>query len=349
MGYEWILNKATLFNLQESRKKMNIIMNRILITAFVFMLFLQACQKNIEGFKLDEIQAAAEPVWQNNISPNAPVVALKNDLRKPQIIDSFSYNNAGTFFLAGNLSLLIPANGLASATGILPNGIIKRESLLILKKGDFISMSMPTISNGRLLVSGGAYFLGLKNNNVDLLVAQGKKLNLHYSTNAAPSAGMKIFNGMEDSMGDFNWVLNTDTFFSKVNPALNGYEVHTNRLKWLHTARFSDSLGTPQTSLTLKLPPNYTNTNTVAYISFNDQQSVAGVIGNAATRTFVSGNLPVNRQVTVVVISKQAGDYYLGKVPANTSVTSAGVNTQEIVITPVITPLPAVKMYLESL
>ena len=87
----------------------------------------------------------------------------------------------------------------------------------------------------------------------------------------------------------------------------------------------------------------------MAYISFNDQQSVAGVIGNATTKAFVSGNLPINRQVTVVVISKQAGDYYLGKVPANTSVTSTGVNTQEIVITPVITPLPAVKMYLESL
>lgn len=320
----------------------------ILITGFIFMLFFQACQKNIDAFVPDAIQTPSEPIWQNSISANAPVVALKNDLRKPRPTDSFSYSNTGTFFLSGNVSLSVPANGLVSNTGILANGIIKRESLLVLKKGDFISMSMPTVSEGRLLVSGGAYFLGLKNNNEDLLVAQGKKLNLLYSTNSPALQPMKVFNGVEDITGTFNWILNTDTFFNKVNPTLIGYELHTNRLKWLHTARFSDTTGTLQTALSLRLPANYTNTNTVAYISFNDQQSVAGAFGNAATRTFVSGNLPANRQVTIVVISKQATDYYLGKLITNTTAPSPGGSTERI-ITPVLTPLPAIKSYLETL
>ncbi len=321
---------------------------KVLIPCFI-LLFLQGCQKNIDAFIPDAIQMASEPVWQNSVSPNAPVFALKNELRKPFLRDSFPYSNTGTFFLSGNVSLTIPANGLITGIGTVPSGDIKRESLILLKKGDLISMSMPTVSNGRLLISGGAYFLGLKNNNADLSVAPGKKLNLHYNFNV-PAPGMKLFNGIEDMAGGFDWILNTDTFFNRVIPAINGgYEVHTNGLKWLHTARFSDTLGAPHTSLTLKLPANYTNSNTVSYIVFNDQHSVAPLTGNANTRTFVSGNLPVNRLVTVVVISKQAGDYYLGKIPANTSVSSSGGSTPEIMITPLLTPLPAVKAFLESL
>lgn len=319
-----------------------------LLSAFISLLFLNACQKNIDGFIPDINQSAPGMVWQNSIAPNAPVVALRNELRLSKISDSFPYNNAGAFFIAGNLAVSVPAGGLINSTGIFPIGIIKRESLFIHRKGDFITMGMPTVSNGRLLVSGGAYFIGLRNNNDDLFIPQGKKLTLHYNI-IAPAQGMQVFNGTEDITSGFNWLPNTDTAFNNVSVSLNGYEVRTNRLKWLHTARLFDTAGIAQTSLSLKLPPNYTNANTLAYISFNDMQCVAAMYGNPGLRTFVSGNLPVNRQITVVVISKQEGDYYLGRQVTNTSGTVTGASTQELNLTPVKTPFSAVKTYLETL
>lgn len=320
--------------------------NFILRSAFAALFFMQGCQKNIDAF-IPDAASAAGTEWQNTITPASPVAALRNDLSFPKVADSFLYNSAGNFSLSGDLGLSVPPGALSTNGGTLPAGIIKRQSLLVRKKGDFIAMSIPTVSNGRLLISGGAYFIDLKNNNDELLVPQGKKIFLQY-TNIAPAQNMRVFNGTGDITMGFTWTVNTDTAFNKVAISQPGYEVQTNKLQWLQTARFLDTAGIARTTLSLKLPVNYTNTNTVVYISFNDFLCVAGVPGNAVLRKFIFGDLPVNRSVTVVVISKQAGDYYLGKIVTNTS-GSTGTTATEIVITPVKTSLANIRSYLQSL
>ena len=319
--------------------------NFILLAAFTALFFMQGCQKNMDAF-IQDASGAAGTDWQNTVTLNSPVAALRNDLSIMKVADSFAYNSAGTFSASGDLALSVPPGALSGNAGTLPTGIIRRQSLLVRKKGDFIAMSMPTVSNGRLLVSGGAYFLGLKNNNEELQVPQGQKIYLQY-TAIAPAQNMRVFNGMEDITVGYNWTLNGDTAFNKVDISQNGYEVQTNKLHWLHTARFVDTAGIAQTTLSLNLPANYTNTNTVAYISFNDFLCVTDIPGNAALRKFVSGNLPVNRSVTVVVLSKQSGDYYLGKMVTNTS--STVTIAPELVITPVKTSLADIRTYLQGL
>lgn len=222
------------------------------------------------------------------------------------------------------------------------------ETLLTHKKGDFIAMGMPTTSNDRLLVTGGAFFIGLKNNNDDLFVSQGNKLSVKFNA-ASPVHGNKIFNPALDSAHGFTWVQNTDTAHNKSTITSTGYEIQTNKLMYVQTAYYFDTTGIAQTNVSLKLPSNYTNANTAAYIAFNDMECVAALKANFSSRTFISPSLPVNRIATIVVISKQAGDYYLGTQQITTTGSSTGGISQTVLFSPVKKSLPFIKSYLSNL
>lgn len=320
-----------------------------IIFLFTTSLFgLYGCQKNLDAFIPDATQNAFDTTWQSSLPANASITSLKNDLKITPASDSFSYSNTGIIFSSGNISLGIPANGLVKNNGLVPSGIVNRETLLTDKKGDFIAMDMPTTSNGRLLITGGAFFIGLKNNNDDLFVSPGNKLSVKFNA-ASPVPGNKIFNPALDSANGFTWVQNSDTAFNKSAITNTGYEIQTNKLKYVQTAYYFDTAGIAQTYVSLKLPSNYTNTNTAAYIAFNDMECVAALKANVASRTFISSSLPVNRIATIVVISKQAGDYYLGTQQITTTGSSTGGINQTVLFSPVKKSLAFIKTYLSNL
>ena len=320
---------------------LNIIFCTIMLIAF------SSCQKNIDSFIPDNVQGSADTVWQTNISPNAAVLSLKNDIRVAKMTDSFVYSNTGIVFSSGIVSLTIPENSLVKNNGMAPSGVVQRETILSLKKGDFIAMGIPTISNDRLLISGGAFFVNLKNNGDNLTISQGKKITVKFdATN--PFQNNRIFNASPDSINGFNWIPNTDTVFNKSGITNTGYEIQTNRLLHVQTARYMDTAGIAQTYLSVKLPPNYTNSNTVCYASFNTIECVAGLKANVGLRAFVSPLLPVNKSITVVVISKQAGDYYLGTLQTITTISASNPSTT-LFITPTKKSLEFIKTYLNTL
>ncbi len=320
----------------------------IIFLCTVSLLGHYSCQKNIDSFTPDPTQNALDTVWQNKLPASASITSLKNELRTAATADSFSYANTGIIFSSGNISLGIPANGLVKNNGIVPFGIVNRETLLTHKKGDFIAMDMPTTSNGRLLITGGAFFIGLKNNGEELLVSQGNKLTVKFNA-SLPVAGNKIFNASIDSVNGFTWVQNNDTAYNKSGITNTGYEIQTNKLKYVQTAYYFDTTGIAQTFVSLKLPSNYTNTNTAAYISFNNMECVTALNANVNARTFVSSALPVNRAATVVVVSKQGGDYYFGTQQIITTGSSSGSINQTVLFSPTKKTLEFIKTYLSNL
>ena len=318
----------------------------IIFCTFLLIVF-SSCQKNIDSFIPDNLQGNADTVWRNNLSLGASVLSLKNDIKIARFLDSFSLNNIGIVFSLGNLSLMVPPNSLIKNNGLIPNGLVQRETLLLIKKGDYIFMDMPTTSNDRLLVSGGAFFLNLKNNGDNLSVVQGNKLTVKFNA-INPFPYNRIFNASPDSSNGFNWVLNNDTAYNKSAATINGYEIQTNKTQHVQTAHFMDTLGIAQTTLSVKLPSNYTNNNTACYLAFNNIECVARLKPNVDLRSFISPLLPVNKPVTIVAISKQAGDYYLGTLQTTTSI-NASSPSASIYIIPVKRSLEYIKTFLNSL
>lgn len=319
----------------------------IIYILLILMVGLSACQKNIDEFVADP--ATGADIWYNNLTNTMPVNTIKNDLLLPVIIDSIDID-------PGLITSLLTTSGLkcdffpgsiVSGANVPVTGKIVIETHLLKNKGDMIRMGTPTISNDRLLVSGGAFFIRLTKDGNELKLAPEKSFYISYA-DQAPSSLMKIFVKDQNSPVNFNWLPTTDTL-NRVTALSQTYNIITDRLNWINCDYFYDTSGIGRTIVSAGLPENFTNANTVAFTVFNDLRSVVGMYGTAVTRKFSSGYLPVNKSITVVIISKQGNDYYLGHSQAMSASQTNTTDVQVVNVVPVLTSFDNITAYLNSL
>ncbi|MEO6540250.1 MAG: hypothetical protein ABIN74_04635, partial [Ferruginibacter sp.] len=89
--------------------------------------------------------------------------------------------------------------------------------------------------------------------------------------------------------------------------------------------------------------------NTIAFTVFKDLRSTVAMKGDLNTKKFITGKLPVGKLITVVVISKQADDYYLGYESAITQLPAANSFTQHVRVVPIKRSLSEIISYLSTL
>ena len=325
---------------------------KILYNLIIAAFLLSSCQKDLDLF-VPGPSTGPDSTWYNTVTATMPVGTLKNKLLLNIQKDSFVLNSGTTTTVttAAGLQCIFAAGVVLDPIGQPVTGNINLETHLLKKKGDMIRMGTPTSSNGNMLVSGGEFFIRLIKNGVELQLATNGHINVKYDD--APVSGlMSVFNAVETtSQSSFNWLPNMDSLNNQVNTFNQSYHVLCNRLHWINCDYFYDTTAaTPRTTVSAILPAHYTNANTVAYTVFNDLRSVIGMYGNETTRKFKTGNLPSDKQVTVVIISKQGDDYYLGHQQALTITPSAGtIGAQQVMVTPVKTSFENIQAYLDTL
>ena len=323
----------------------------IFYTLLIASVALSACQKDIDQFVPDP--STGSDTWYNTINNTMPVADLKTSLQLPIYKDSFELMTSPATVMTGSgLQCYFSPGSVVTNANVPVIGKVFIETHLLKTKGDIIKMGTPTVSDGKLLVSGGELFIRLTQNGNELQLSQQPQ-NSHYYISFGdpqPSALMKLFNGDGTNPGSFNWIPDQDTSNLVSTQVALTYSIKTNQLHWINCDHFYDTTGIPQTIVSANLPASYTNANSIAFISFNDIRSVVGMYGNVVTRKFSSGRLPANKSITVVVISKQGNDYFLGHQQSLTTGSSTGtINNQEVTVTPVITSLDNIKAYLDTL
>jgi hypothetical protein len=206
-------------------------------------------------------------------------------------------------------------------------------------------MGTSTVSNGKLLVSGGEFFVQVSKSGNDLQLAHSPAAYFAY-TGSGTSQNLSIFNGDLSNPLQFNWIQNTDpvNIFSVNNQS---FQVASNGLQWINCAYLYDTTVSTVT-LDASLPNNYTNANTLVYIVFRDIRSVAGMYGNVATQKFSSIPLPVGNTVTLVVLSKQASDYYMGAQTTTIASPGSGMH-QTIAVSPKKVTWTNIQQFLDTL
>lgn len=325
-------------------------LTKIIFSLLVSFLLLNGCQKNLDEFIPDTGQPnGPDTTWHPVVTDTMPVFSLRNNLLLEIRKDSVDLTNSTVSITAASgVQCSIPGNTFITAAGLPVTGRISIHTLLLRKRGELIRMGIPTTSNGRLLISGGAIFISVRKENTELLLAPGAKIYFRYYDSPV-LFNLKVFNSEQNSGPAFNWLPNADTINNRVSAANNYYDVLSNRLQWVSCNSFIDTTSIAQTNISTRLPSNYTNANTTAYVSFDDFRSVAALNSNISSRLFTSSRLPVGKHVTLVVISKQGDDYYLGHQQTMT-VSPTGTNGQQVVnITPIKTSLANIKLYLNSL
>jgi hypothetical protein len=159
---------------------------------------------------------------------------------------------------------------------------------------------------------------------------------------------MKLFLGDESNAAQLNWLPSTNAADTIIAGPLF-YDITTTHLRWINCDYFYDTANITRSVISTTLPSNYTNANTATFLVFRELRSVLSMHANASEKTFVSDKVPNGKLVTVVVMSKQGNDYFLGKESATTGVNATANNVQKVNVTPVKTSLADIKLYLATL
>jgi hypothetical protein len=314
---------------------------------------MSSCKKDSDIFIPDPVLTQGpDTSWFNALPDSAPAKRLLASIAPVVYTDSFEVNNSpATITSPAGLTCLFPPLCCVTPNGLPITGKVYVQMLLIRKKGDMVAADKPTISNGRLLVSSGEIFVKLTRNGDELKLAPGKSIVLKYN-DPQPIPGMQLFYGEESNPDRFNWIVG-DSIGSggtqTVTVGNNFYQLVSSRLRWINCDAFVNTTGTNPVQVAASLSPIYTNANSVCYLVFNNRQSVLGMYGNAVTKKFQTGLVPVGEPVTMVVISKLADQYFIGKQAFTTGQNITAVNQQIISITPLQTTLPDIKAYLDTL
>ena len=101
---------------------------------------------------------------------------------------------------------------------------IEVELKELLNQGQLLKNNAQTVSGGKLLVSGGAYYINITSEGQQLKLKEGKTLSVEFSK--ITDNEMSLFYGQRDSLGKINWQKSETKFVSsnievaKAKPAL---------------------------------------------------------------------------------------------------------------------------------
>lgn len=274
-----------------------------------------SCGKDIDVFIPDD-PVPVEPT---------PLTGQISDFFDAVQPEAFSANLdislGGTFQTPGNNYFTLEPNSLIDADGQVIQGLVTIEITEVLSKGDMIVHDTPTESNNMLIESAGAFHIKIRQGDKELALApnqEGLTVQIPITGNYNPN--MELFYGKRENDGSFNWeeadddpdnqfsVWITETYDSLAQSWGISYEFLTQRLDWINCDAFTAE--TELTAISLDLPESYTDTNSVAYMVFEDFNSILPIPWNTEKNQFYRDYIPLNTAVNLIVISAKTEDQF---------------------------------------
>lgn len=301
-----------------------------IITMALSALFIfEACQQDVDEFIPNPTEEPDLPIGDiNNFFQ-----ALQGDFDSSYDLPCQTFSElvilpSGTIIEIRADQFALPADIDCDANNGRP---LKMTVTEIDSKGEIIMGGKQTVSDGRLLESRAEYRIEVTYDGEPVKLREGKQLRILVEDDS-PVQQMELFYGGSDANG-FNWEQadGDDNTWGGANPqewafqdSSNtlfgfGYECFSDSLNWINVDIFKDVPDDQKTTACIELPEIFTNTNTAAFLVFDDFNGVVGMIGDSATMQFCEpyGLVPIGFNVTFIVISEQGEDnYYFGMASA---------------------------------
>ncbi|MEM7035955.1 MAG: hypothetical protein AAF570_03175 [Bacteroidota bacterium] len=104
--------------------------------------------------------------------------------------------------------LHIPRNAFVDATsGEAVHDIVQVEVKEVYRRSDLVKTNLPTVSNGRQIVSGGVLYIDAKAGNRRLRLAKGKDIFVEFTApKGVDTRDMDLAHGAFNERGEMNWV-----------------------------------------------------------------------------------------------------------------------------------------------
>lgn len=181
--------------------KQKIICLSKLFIPFSFLVFL-SCNNQTTSDK--ETQKEQETKPEINLKQEAN--NLCNFLKKYQdTVELYKISGIKTSLVKGKKGTqitVIPAD-LETEDGQPVGKNIDLELKELITKEDFIRENIQTVSNGQLLISGGAFYINMKSDSKQLKLKEGKTLKIKLPKISDDE--MSLFYGQKDSLEKMNW------------------------------------------------------------------------------------------------------------------------------------------------
>ena len=303
------------------------------LTAFVFA----SCQKDVDVFIPDPGQPTGpDTTWVGAVTEIQPVSLLKKDIQLNAVTDSFESGiSANTVLWPSGLQCDFFLNSVVDASSNPVAGKVFVEAMFLKTRGEMIKMNRLTVSDeGKLLVSGGALNVKIINGDTLVDISKGEGIEITSPAQGDVMAN-KLFFGEETTPGVFKWVkYNNDFQGYLVSSSNSEYKMKCRRTGWISPAKIFESPAAT-TTVSAKLPSHFTNANTSVYLVFRNMLSVIELVPDVAKRKFITNvPVPVGLPITMVVISRQGNDYYLGHADATSAAPSTSSEFQQMASNP---------------
>lgn len=209
--------------------------------------------------------------------------------------------------------ITIPKLAFCDKNGnILPE--IKVELREFYKLSEMMFSKLTTISNGKIIETGGMIYLNATSDNKKLEIVKGKNITIEFKTSY--NADMKVFYGETDPSGNMNW--NTQITEKPIDntPRVDTIpyspELHniltSNTLGWINCDKF---LSFPETSEIYVKNQDGIDTNVFCGLILKKYNSII-------PSTFTNNNVvkfhpvPLTEEATIILISFIDGKYSYG-------------------------------------
>ena len=183
------------------------------LTLFILVCFLISSCNNPTTTK--------ENTEQNNSANDIADIAKLNDALKkyedPSQIIKVSADKPSVVTGRKGTKISINPNDLITESGNPLGKTIEVELKELTNQGQLLRTNAHTVSDGKLLVSGGAYFIGMTSNGEQLKLKDGKNLSVQFPK--LSDKEMALFYGQRNDLGQINWQKATETFKTTQPPA----------------------------------------------------------------------------------------------------------------------------------
>ena len=232
----------------------------------------------------------------------------------------FKVSNKKDIEIKGNEGTIItiPKNSLVTKNGKIITETIEIELQEFYKKSDIIEANLHTMSDGKILESGGMVFINVKHGNENLQLKRGATVQLEFASRK-DIRGMDTFYG-EEKDDQINWVpknnsvlvttasvvvddedgesrifTQRDTILSKENTEEDKLILKSNKLGWINCDRFyklenkTDLIVKSETSFKPHIRLIFKDINSIMPINFNKQR-----------QEFLAKDIPVGQKATLI-------------------------------------------------
>ena len=178
-------------------------MKYLVILLFSGMILLTRCNDSTNNLKDVKLSPKQEAELLNNRLKIYEVPSQRFNI--PSDKPSSTKGRKGT-------TIYVNPADLEDQNGKSVNGTIALELKELTNKNDLLRANTRTNSNGKLLVSGGAYYINMTSEDKQLRLKQGK--NIKVVLPKISNETMELFYGQRDSLGNMNWQTKGDVFTS---------------------------------------------------------------------------------------------------------------------------------------